>query len=461
MESIRLTFDRGTLRLDGEVSALRVALRFDERTGFYRAPAYKYATLIQAARERGLAVDDQLWSGFRAVEQAPALPSLRPYQEQALAAFHRFGRRGIIALPTGSGKTRVACAALAHARVSALVLVPTRVLLDQWVATLRSQFGDPIGVVGDGMRRIARTTVMTFESGYRCLDRFGDAFGMVIVDEAHHFGGGVRAEALEMCVAPIRLGLTATPPTPGTPGAERLGDLIGPVVFELEIADLAGKDLAPLEIVRIPVTLNAEERKAYNTDMARFLALRREVLRTNPDADWLSVVRAIASMPGGSEVLSAMHRASELAAFPRAKRVAVRELLARHRADRTLLFTATADAAYAISADVLVPVITADVSRKERETILEDFRERRVRAICSARVLNEGVDVPEANVAIIVAGALGAREHVQRIGRILRPSEGKRALAYELVTLASTDEARTRARRRRLATGPSAPRHVA
>ncbi|MFZ5892421.1 MAG: helicase-related protein [Myxococcota bacterium] len=252
-----------------------------------------------------------------------------------------------------------------------------------------------------------------------------------------------------------------TPPTPGTPAAERLSDLIGPVVFELEIADLAGKDLAPLEIVRIPVTLNAEERRAYNTDMARFTTLRREVLRTNPDADWLSVVRAIASMPGGSEVLSAMHRASELAAFPRAKRVAVRELLARHRADRTLLFTATADAAYAISADVLVPVITADVSRKERETILEDFRERRVRAICSARVLNEGVDVPEANVAIIVAGALGAREHMQRIGRILRPSEGKRALAYELVTLGSTDEARTRARRRRFATGPSAPRHVA
>ncbi|MFZ5892420.1 MAG: DEAD/DEAH box helicase family protein [Myxococcota bacterium] len=128
MESIRLTFDRGTLRLDGEVSALRGALRFDERTGFHRAPAYKYATLIQAARERGLAVDDQLCSGFRAIEQTPAPPSLRPYQEQALAAFHRFGRRGIIALPTGSGKTRVACAALAYARVSTLVLVPTRVL---------------------------------------------------------------------------------------------------------------------------------------------------------------------------------------------------------------------------------------------------------------------------------------------------------------------------------------------
>lgn len=61
-----------------------------------------------------------------------------------------------------------------------------------------------------------------------------------LADEAHHFAGGVRTEALEMCVALIRIGLTATPPAPGTPGAERLSDLIGPVVFELESSVLSG-----------------------------------------------------------------------------------------------------------------------------------------------------------------------------------------------------------------------------
>ena len=151
-----------------------------------------------------------------------------------------------------------------------------------------------------------------------------------------------------------------------------------------------------------------------------------------------------------------MLRAAAIAAFPRAKRAAVHALLARHRPDRTLLFTATAADAYTIGAEALVPVITADVARGERESILAAFREHRVRAICSARVLNEGVDVPDANVAIIVAGALGAREHVQRIGRILRPREGKRAVAYELVTMDTLDEARTRARRRGFATGRSA-----
>jgi superfamily II DNA or RNA helicase len=106
-------------------------------------------------------------------------------------------------------------------------------------------------------------------------------------------------------------------------------------------------------------------------------------------------------------------------------------------------------------------VITAEVARRERDAILAAFRERRVRAVCSARVLNEGVDVPDANVAIIVGGALGAREHVQRVGRILRPGVDKRAVAYDLVTLDTVDETRVRARRRMLAARTSAPRRFA
>jgi superfamily II DNA or RNA helicase len=333
---------------------------------------------------------------------------------------------------------------------STLVLVPTRVLLDQWLAVLRARFGESIGAVGDGMHRLARITVMTYESAFRVLDRCADRFEMVVVDEAHHFAGGARGEALEMCPAPVRLGLTAMPPEPLTDGARRLNEIVGPVVYSLDIADLAGGALAPLEVVRIDVALSSEERDVYERDLSAFAALRREVLRTQPDADWATCVRAIARIPGGQQAIAGMQRAGALAAFPEAKRGVVRELLARHRRDRTLLFTATAEHAYAIGQDALVPVITADVPRPEREGILDAFRHGRVRAVCSARVLNEGLDVPEANVAVVVGGALGAREHVQRIGRVLRPSPDKRAVAYELVTMDTVDEARTRARSRRL-----------
>ena len=69
------------------------------------------------------------------------------------------------------------------------------------------------------------------------------------------------------------------------------------------------------------------------------------------------------------------------------------------------------------------------------------------RAVATSKVLNEGVDVPAANVAVILSGSGTVREHVQRLGRILRKQEGKRAVLYELVT-ADTSETYTSERRR-------------
>jgi superfamily II DNA or RNA helicase len=139
-------------------------------------------------------------------------------------------------------------------------------------------------------------------------------------------------------------------------------------------------------------------------------------------------------------------RGLDIAYFPRDKRSIVRSLLVRHRSDPTIVFTARTEDAYRVATDSLVPVITAEVGARERARILEKFKDGRVRAIATARVLNEGVDVPDARVAIVVAGTLGAREHVQRIGRVLRPSPGKRALAYELVTVDTVDEKLSRSR---------------
>jgi len=451
MPSLRLSFDRGTLRVDGDVGALPTDLvRLDPRTGFHRCAAFRYAELLaRAPHDAG--VDDRVGPELLVPRASIEGSALRPYQEQALASFEAFGRRGIVVLPTGGGKTRVACAALARAACSALILVPTRALLEQWVAVLRMVYRGAIGVVGDGEQRVEPITVMTFESAYRRLDVYGNRFAMLIVDEVHHFAGGVRCEALEMCVAPIRLGLTATPPASSTSASQRLRDLVGPVVCELGIEDLTGRHLAELDTVRIHVDLEADERAVYLRDHEPFAQLRREIRRFHPGADWKTCVSLISRIPNGREILSAEQRASALATFPRAKRRVVHDLAARHWQDRTLLFTATADQAYTLGDDLLVPVITAETSREERADILDRFRRGVVRMISSARVLNEGIDVPEANVAIIAGGALGAREHVQRIGRILRPSEGKRATAYELVTIDTTDEARTRARRKNLA----------
>ncbi|HOU90926.1 MAG TPA: helicase-related protein, partial [Polyangiaceae bacterium] len=118
---------------------------------------------------------------------------------------------------------------------------------------------------------------------------------------------------------------------------------------------------------------------------------------------------------------------------------------------RVLVFTQDNESAYAIARAELVMPITCDIERAERERALAAFRDGRLSTLVSSRVLNEGLDVPDAEVAIIVGGTLGEREHVQRVGRLLRPRPGKRAVVYELVTVGTAELRRAREHRTALA----------
>jgi superfamily II DNA or RNA helicase len=440
-------FDRGTLDLGPGGCAVAGAL-WDARSSSHRVAAYRFRDLVSAADAAGrpLAGDLRPTWGSRARDTTPL--GLRPYQQQALASWTAFGRRGLVVLPTGSGKTRVAIAAIFETGLSTAILCPTRALAAAWIVELERLLGEPVGLVGDGERRVERVTVLTFESAFRHMDTLGDRFGLLIVDETHHFGSGARVEALEASAAVARLGLTATAPERGSEQSARLDMLVGPVVFELSYADLVGTHLAPLSIIRVPVRLEPDEREEYEAKTRAFRELRRTFLRSYPGADIGTLLRGLARSPEGARALRDHSRAQELASFPRAKRALVRTLLERHREDRTIVFTAFAENAYDVASDNLVPVIAAETSSRERQDILARFRDGKLRAIASARVLNEGIDVPEARVAIIVAGTLGPREHVQRIGRVLRPAPNKQALVYELVTSGTGDARRASARAR-------------
>src|SRR5262249_33099465 len=210
----------------------------------HRAPASRYHTLKRWLIDRGLPCVD-IDGAPRTVPDAWSEIDLRPYQEAALSAWQLAERRGVIALPTGSGKTRVALAAMKRTGLSTLCLVPTRVLLDQWLREIAIVYQRPVGCSGDGARRLEALTVATYESAYRHMHQFGNRFDLVIVDEAHHVGGLLPDETLEMSVATARLGLTATPPR----GAALtiLTGMIGPTVFELAIGDLAGGFLASFD----------------------------------------------------------------------------------------------------------------------------------------------------------------------------------------------------------------------
>jgi superfamily II DNA or RNA helicase len=458
---MRLLFDRGTIVVlgqeglrtppvagPGNLASLPGAL-WDPRIAAVRCPARFHQALAAELRQRGVRFADEVVLQPAAPLMEPAVVELRPYQEAALAAWEIADRRGTAVLPTGSGKTRLAIAAVSRANVPTLCLVPTRVLLDQWARAIREILGFEPGRLGDGEHRIDSITVATFESAWRHMHRLGNRFGLLVVDEAHHFGVGTRDEALDMCTAPMRLGLTATKPR-GL-AAARLDELVGPTIYELRVDDLIGEFLAPFDTVVLHLDLTARERREYESLMTVFREVMHRFRRFHPGATWDEFAKAAARTDEGRRAVAAWHRARRITAFPEAKRTMVGALLARHRAARTIVFVADNPTAYAISREHLIMPFTCDIKRKERERVLDGFKEGKLRALVSAQVLNEGLDVPDAEVGIIVAGNKGEREHVQRVGRMLRPRPGKRALVYELVVRSTLEVEQARKRRSALA----------
>ena len=449
---MRLVFDQGTiLLLEPESPTVLADLPgalWDPRVKAMRCPARFHQRLLAELRQRDVRFEDEVAGP---ADEVPALrpTALRPYQDAALAAWAMADRRGVTVLPTGAGKTRLAIAAITRLRVPALCLVPTRVLLDQWARAIQECTGFAPGRLGDGEHQIGPITVATSESGWRQMRQLGNRFQLLIVDEAHHFGAVMRDEALDMSIAPWRLGLTATPPTGQT--AARLTELVGPTVFELRVDDLIGEFLAPFDTVVLHLDLNPAERADYEALMATFREVLRRFRAVDPDANWQEFARAAARSDQGRRALAAWQRSRRLLAFPQAKRRMLATLLARHGDVRVIVFTADNATAYAVSREHLIMPLTCHIGRKERERALSLFKEGRLRALVSAQVLNEGLDVPDAEIGIIVAGSKGEREHVQRVGRVLRPRPNKRALVYELVVRATGEVQQARRRRNALA----------
>jgi superfamily II DNA or RNA helicase len=446
--TVEIEFDRGTLLVRGLEGAwvTDLPVRWDPRVRVHRARALDYAELLLRLKQSSIAFDDRVpppgmakarparWKGINL--------ELRPYQRAALNAWNAASRRGVVVLPTGSGKTRLALAAMATSGLRTLCLVPTRALLTQWHNVVSETYGGPVGCLGDSERRLAPITIATFESAYRTMSRIGNRFELLVVDEAHHFGGGFRNEAIEMATAAARLGLTATAPELRH-ARDRLSELIGPPVFELSVSDLAGSYLAPLDVMKLFVELTQEERRSYQGWLALYRKPLAEFQRRNPGASWESFLRWAARSQEGRRAIAAWSRARRLLAYPEGKRVLLGSLLERHRAERVMVFVGDNETAYRVAREFLIMPFTCDIRRRERASVLERFRKGALRALVSARVLNEGIDVPDAEVGIVVAGSGGGREHVQRVGRLLRPRDGKSALVYELVVQRTAEVGRS------------------
>ena len=439
---VRLTFEEGTVRVDAPRDLLETlpGVEYDPRTETGRTPGFRYASLRRVLADRGVDAEDRVLS----LADLPPVRSdyeLRDYQREALDAWREADDRGVLELPTGSGKTVVALKAVEALSTPTLVVVPTVDLLDQWERELGTEFGVPVGRLGGGEQRVEPLTVSTYDSAYLRADELGDRFGFAVFDEVHHLGGEGYRDIGRLLAAPARLGLTATFERPD--GAhEVVSELVGPVVYRLSATDLAGEHLAAFDIKQVEVSLTPEERERYEEFQGTFTDyLARSDIRMRSGSDYREIVKRSGNDPRAREALLAKQRAREVMMNAERKVEELADVLDRHRDDRVIVFTAYTDLVYRLSERFLMPAITHQTSAAERRRILERFRDGRYSRIVAANVLDEGVDVPDANVAVVLSGSGSEREFTQRLGRVLRPkTDGGRAILYELVTADTAEE---------------------
>ena len=447
-----LTYDRGTLLLHPPPrgKAWVDHAEWDDRVEKFRLPADRYRPLLEALAAEGTTVDDRARSFADLPLKFAGQHQPHAHQAEALAAWKAAGRRGVIVLPTGAGKTLVAQLALESTPRSALVVVPTLDLLHQWYAGLKAAFpGTEVGLLGGGSRDLqAPLLVSTYVSAAAEAENLGNRYALLIFDEVHHLPAGYTRVIAEYSIAPYRLGLTATPER--ADGRDRdLELLVGPTVYSRTPGELAGGALAPFEEVRIRVALSAEERRRYEACVARRNGfLRERQIFLGSLEGWRRFVRASAGSPAGRAAMLAHRESKRLASGTEEKFRVLEDLLERNAGRRTLIFTDDTATVYRVAEEFLLPAITHQTPVKERHETLACFRDGRYPVIVSSRVLNEGVDVPEASVAIVLSGTGTPREYIQRLGRILRPVEGKRALLYEVVAEQTSEEGVSKRRRR-------------
>ncbi len=444
----QILFDRGTLILEGfSDEEVPENFSFDHRIRRPRAQAYHYRSLLLHLQSDGLQAEDQARHYGRHVFTASDELQPRPYQAQALEAWCDADKRGLVVLPTGAGKSRVARLCIVEAARSTLVVAPTLDLVALWYDQLKRVVGFPIGVLGGGVHDVQDITVATYDSAYLHMDRYGGRFGLVIFDEVHHLPSPSYAMAAESMIAPFRLGLTAT--LERSDGLhEELDELVGPVVFRKEITELAGDFLAPYRTETISVSLGGEERQAY--EQARGLYrkfISEQKIRLGGPEGWNRFLRIAARSSQGREAFKGWRESRRILQETPAKIHVLEELLRTHPLGRVIIFTNDNATVYRISKTLLIPAITHQTDVKERRAILAAFEAGKLRAVITSRVLNEGVDLPAADVGVVLSGTNTVREHVQRLGRILRKQKGKQAVLYELVVAGSSEE-RTSTRRR-------------
>ena len=428
---LRLWFDKGTLLLKGKVGTPYG--KWDPRVGCYRTKAMHYREVLAYLEESRVPYQD-------AVQKLPPLETLRstiklrPYQKEALGRWRHGRMRGVLVLPTAAGKTYIALKAISLLKTQSLIVVPTLDLIDQWKRRVRECLGVEAGAVGGGEHNVRMITVSTYDSAYLQAELLGNKFMFIIFDEVHHLASPSYMQIAEMYIAPYRMGLTATYERPDE-RHELLPRLVGDAVYSVDVEELTGEHLAPYIYEKIFVGLAPDEQQIYYNQMSIFKNyLQEKQIVLKSAKDFQRFIMITGRDRRAREALLARNRALKVALNSEQKLNVLAKQLEAHKKEKTLIFTLHNDLVYAISRSFLIPAITYQTPKEERREILGNFRKGDYKVIVTSQVLDEGIDVPDASLGFIMSGTGSAREYIQRLGRLLRKVEGKRARLVEIVS---------------------------
>jgi len=362
--------------------------------GWVHVPRGAVARLRERLAETGhaLHVHDRRIAGEPLLGLPPI--GLRPYQSEAVAAIRRH-TQGTVVMPCGGGKTVVGAAAIGELARTALVIVHTRDLLDQWIAVLRERLGLVAGVVSDGEARPGPVTIATVQTLVRldgaALDELAARFGVVIVDEAHHAPASTFQSVLSRLPARWRVGLTATPERED--GLGPLVDLtLGERLFEVGYRELCDAGYLQAPEVR-PVYTAFTFDYGGPEDHARCLA----ALVADEERNALIADLAAREALEGRAVLVLSGRVDHC----------------RHLAELVS------------GRDVVAKVLVGATPRAERRALLDEFRAGKIQVLVASTLADEGLDIPCLERIVLAFPGRTRGRTTQRLGRLMRPHPGK------------------------------------
>ena len=449
-----LNYHKGTIVING-ISNLPFAT-FDPRINSHRAAAFCYVSLIEHIRENKIDYIDNVLdlipstslSLKRKNNTCKSSFSLRDYQRQALSCWIGAKMRGCVVLPTGAGKTMIGMGAIDAVDSATLVIVPTIDLMEQWTNNLSKFYKHiNIGNLGGGYDNLQFITVATYDSAYLRASAIGNRFLLIIFDEVHHLAAPGYRTIAEQMASPYRLGLTATIVREDGRHSD-LRNLVGETVFQISPALLAAKQhLAPYKIETRQVQMLHDEVRKYNKSIAEYEEYLRQLGVKYPIA-FQKLILLSGKNKLARQAMLARKKAAYIALNSKSKLQEIRRILQQNRGTKTIIFTQHNRLVYEVSNTFLIPYITYKTAKAERTDVLDRFRSGKYGAIVTSKVLDEGLDVPDAELGIIVSGTGSRREFVQRLGRLLRPRSdaNKNAKLIEIVS-AKTTEINTSAKR--------------